>query len=165
MLTISILNNINWKFVHHKVDRIINLCGPGPRGTGLQNLREAIIQTKWKYDLAMEDKQVQDDIVCSLTRYIHRKAGKHEFLASWNGNFFTSVFTELVYLPFIYFYQMFAEVIINDGYYNHSSQQSGCQAHWFWKQGTFTWSALLLTPKSLGLEDLKRVSWRWVILI
>jgi len=40
-----------------KVDRIINLCGPGPRGTGLQNLREAIIQTKWKYDLAMEDKQ------------------------------------------------------------------------------------------------------------
>ena len=40
------------------MDRIINLCGPGPRGTGLQNLREAIIQTKWKYDLAMEDKQV-----------------------------------------------------------------------------------------------------------
>ena len=46
-------------FTNHQVDRIINLCGPGPRGTGLQNLREAIIQTKWKYDLAMEDKQVQ----------------------------------------------------------------------------------------------------------
>ena len=45
-------------FANQKVDRIINLCGPGPRGTGLQNLREAIIQTKWKYDLAMEDKQV-----------------------------------------------------------------------------------------------------------
>ena len=44
----------------------------------------------------MEDKQVQDDIVCSLTRNIHRKAGEHAFLASWNGNFFTSVFTELV---------------------------------------------------------------------
>jgi hypothetical protein len=41
-----------------KVDRIIDLCGHEPRGTGLQNLREAIIQTKWKYDLAMEDKQV-----------------------------------------------------------------------------------------------------------
>ena len=48
-----------WYFANQKVDRIINLCGPGPRGTGLQNLREAIIQTKWKYDLAMEDKQVQ----------------------------------------------------------------------------------------------------------
>ena len=47
------------------MDRIINLCGPGPRGTGLQNLREAIIQTKWKYDLAMEDKQV--GVVCSST--------------------------------------------------------------------------------------------------
>ena len=45
-------------FTNDQVDRIINLCGPGPRGTGLQNLREAIIQTKWKYDLAMEDKQV-----------------------------------------------------------------------------------------------------------
>ena len=97
MLTISILNNTNWKFVHHKVDRIINLCGPGPRGTGLQNLREAIIQTKWKYDLAMEDKQVQDDIVCSLTRNIHRKAGEHAFLASWNGNFFQNLYIFLLY--------------------------------------------------------------------
>ena len=48
----------NILFTNDQVDRIINLCGPGPRGTGLQNLREAIIQTKWKYDLAMEDKQV-----------------------------------------------------------------------------------------------------------
>ena len=54
-----------WYFANQKVDRIINLCGPGPRGTGLQNLREAIIQTKWKYDLAMEDKQV--GVVCSST--------------------------------------------------------------------------------------------------
>ena len=165
MLTISILNNINWKFVHHKVDRIINLCGPGPRGTGLQNLREAIIQTKWKYDLAMEDKQVQDDIVCSLTRYIHRKAGEHAFLASWNGNFFTSVFTELVSS----FYILLPNVCWS--YHQRWILQSQLSTVWlpswllFWKQGTFTWSALLLTPKSLGLEDLKRVSWRWVILI
>ena len=101
MLTISILNNTNWKFVHHKVDRIINLCGPGPRGTGLQNLREAIIQTKWKYDLAMEDKQVQDDIVCSLTRNIHRKAGEHAFLASWNGNFL-HLFLRNLYIFLLY---------------------------------------------------------------
>ena len=54
-----------WYFANQKVDRIINLCGPEPRGTGLQNLREAIIQTKWKYDLAMEDKQVGG--VCKST--------------------------------------------------------------------------------------------------
>merc|ERR1711981_614089 len=41
-----------------KVDRIIDICGPTPKGTGLQNLRECIIETKWKYDVATEDKQV-----------------------------------------------------------------------------------------------------------
>ena len=40
-----------------KLDRIIDLCGPAPKGTGLQNLRECIIETKWKYDVAAEDKQ------------------------------------------------------------------------------------------------------------
>ena len=42
-----------------KLDRIIDVCGPGPRGTGLQNLRECIIETKWKYDVAPEDRQVK----------------------------------------------------------------------------------------------------------
>jgi len=41
-----------------KVDRIIDICGPTPKGTGLQNLRECIIETKWKYDVAPEEKQV-----------------------------------------------------------------------------------------------------------
>ena len=41
-----------------KVDRIIDICGPKPKGTGLQNLRECIIETKWKYDVAPEEKQV-----------------------------------------------------------------------------------------------------------
>jgi len=40
-----------------KVDRTIDLCGGAPRGRGLQNLRECIIETKWKYDVAPEDKQ------------------------------------------------------------------------------------------------------------
>merc|ERR1719507_113751 len=40
-----------------KVDRTIDLCGGAPRGNGLQNLRECIIETKWKYDVAPEDKQ------------------------------------------------------------------------------------------------------------
>jgi len=41
-----------------KIDHIIDMCGPVPKGTGLQNLRECIIETKWKYDVATEDKQV-----------------------------------------------------------------------------------------------------------
>ena len=41
-----------------KIDRVIDVCGPQPKGTGLQNLRECIIETKWKYDVATEDKQV-----------------------------------------------------------------------------------------------------------
>jgi len=41
-----------------KVDRVIDICGTPPKGTGLQNLRECIIETKWKYDVAPEEKQV-----------------------------------------------------------------------------------------------------------
>jgi len=41
-----------------KIDRVIDICGPTPKGTGLQNMRESIIETKWKYDVASEDKQV-----------------------------------------------------------------------------------------------------------
>ena len=41
-----------------KIDIIIDKCGPPPRGAGIQNLRECIIETKWKYDVASEDKQI-----------------------------------------------------------------------------------------------------------
>merc|ERR1719295_320753 len=41
-----------------KIDRVIDICGTFPKGTGIQNLRECIIETKWKYDVASEDKQV-----------------------------------------------------------------------------------------------------------
>ena len=44
------------------VDRVIDICGPPPRGSGLQNLRECIIETKWKYDVAPEDRQGQYNI-------------------------------------------------------------------------------------------------------
>merc|ERR1712181_106891 len=40
-----------------KMDIIIDKCSPPPKGTGIQNLRECIIETKWKYDVAPEDKQ------------------------------------------------------------------------------------------------------------
>lgn len=38
--------------------QVIDICGPTPKGTGLQNMREAIIESKWKYDVSPEDKQV-----------------------------------------------------------------------------------------------------------
>jgi len=56
-----------------KIDRIIDMCGPGPKGTGMQNLRESIIQTKWKYDVAPEDKQVawRQMILNFMERYFY----------------------------------------------------------------------------------------------
>jgi len=56
-----------------KLDRIIDLCGPAPKGTGLQNLRECIIETKWKYDVAPEDRQVafKQMILSFMERYFY----------------------------------------------------------------------------------------------
>ena len=38
-------------------DKMIDLCGVPPEGTGIQNLRKCIIKTKYKYDAATEDRQ------------------------------------------------------------------------------------------------------------
>merc|ERR1711994_1229729 len=56
-----------------KADRIIDICGTGPKGTGLQNLRECIIETKWKYDVAPEEKQVvwKQMILNFMERYFY----------------------------------------------------------------------------------------------
>jgi len=56
-----------------KIDRLIDLCGPPPKGSGLQNLRECIIETKWKYDVAPEDRQVvwKQMILNFMERYFY----------------------------------------------------------------------------------------------
>ena len=56
-----------------KIDIIIDKCGTKPKGTGIQNLRECIIQTKWKYDVAPEDKQVSYKamIINFIERYFY----------------------------------------------------------------------------------------------
>merc|ERR1711915_197625 len=41
-----------------KLDIILDKCGSPPKGVGVQNLRECIIEAKWKYDVASEDKQM-----------------------------------------------------------------------------------------------------------
>ena len=42
-----------------KVDRVIDLCGPGPKGTGLQNLRECIVWTEEKFNFEPKLKKVR----------------------------------------------------------------------------------------------------------
>jgi len=56
-----------------KIDIIIDKCGPPPKGVGIQNLRECIIQTKWKYDVAPEDKQIvyKAIIINFIERYFY----------------------------------------------------------------------------------------------
>lgn len=38
-------------------DRMLDICGTPPEGTGIQNLRKAIQEMKYKYDASTEDKQ------------------------------------------------------------------------------------------------------------
>eukprot|EP00088_Acartia_fossae_P011713 TRINITY_DN15970_c0_g1_i1.p1 TRINITY_DN15970_c0_g1~~TRINITY_DN15970_c0_g1_i1.p1 ORF type:complete len:475 (+),score=182.69 TRINITY_DN15970_c0_g1_i1:73-1497(+) len=54
-------------------DKMIDICGVPPEGTGLQNLRKAIIQTKYKYDAATEDKQIvwKRMIINFIERYFY----------------------------------------------------------------------------------------------
>ncbi|XP_023349377.1 paladin [Eurytemora carolleeae] len=56
-----------------KIDRVIDICGGPPKGSGLQNLRECVIETKWKYDVAPEEKQVvwKSMILNFMERYFY----------------------------------------------------------------------------------------------
>ena len=79
-----------------KIDRVLDICGPEPKGTGVQNLRECIIETKWKYDVATEDKQVAWKalilnfmeryfyLICFVTYALeHGKGGYQKAFTSW----------------------------------------------------------------------------------
>ena len=39
-------------------DKMIDMCGTPPEGNGILNVRKCIIQTKYKYDAASEDRQI-----------------------------------------------------------------------------------------------------------
>jgi len=56
-----------------KLDIILDKCGSPPKGAGVQNLRECIIETKWKYDVASEDKQMayKTMIINFIERYFY----------------------------------------------------------------------------------------------
>merc|ERR1719188_104697 len=54
-------------------DKMIDINGPPPEGFGLQNLRKAIIQMKYKYDASTEDKQYvwKNMIINFIERYFY----------------------------------------------------------------------------------------------
>lgn len=54
-------------------DKMIDICGVPPEGTGMQNLRKAVIEKKYKYDASTEDKQVywKTMIINFLERYFY----------------------------------------------------------------------------------------------
>merc|ERR1712002_108649 len=54
-------------------DKMIDICGTPPEGTGIQNLRKCIIQTKYKYDAATEDRQIvwKKMIINFIERYFY----------------------------------------------------------------------------------------------
>merc|ERR1719435_715093 len=56
-----------------KADKMIDICGVPPEGTGIQNLRKCIIQTKYKYDAATEDRQAvwKKMIINFIERYFY----------------------------------------------------------------------------------------------
>merc|ERR1719393_262468 len=54
-------------------DKMIDICGVPPEGTGIQNLRKCIIRTKYKYDAATEDRQIvwKKMIINFIERYFY----------------------------------------------------------------------------------------------
>merc|ERR1739844_245893 len=54
-------------------DRMIDICGTPPEGSGMQNLRKCIIQMKYKYDASTEDKQIvwKTMIINYIERYFY----------------------------------------------------------------------------------------------
>ena len=56
-----------------KIDIIIDKCGLPTRGVGIQNLRECIMETKWKFDVSPEERQqaYKIKIINFIERYFY----------------------------------------------------------------------------------------------
>jgi len=54
-------------------DKMIDICGVPPEGTGIQNIRKCAIETKYKYDAATEDRQYiwKNMIINFIERYFY----------------------------------------------------------------------------------------------
>ena len=59
MLYIKYKYSIKMQFwPHFQVDKLIDLAAPPPKGTGVQNIRECIIESKMTFDVSADEWQL-----------------------------------------------------------------------------------------------------------
>ncbi|TRY76868.1 hypothetical protein TCAL_03830 [Tigriopus californicus] len=61
------------KMAKAQVDKLVNMAAPPPKGTGVHNLREAIIEHKMTFDVASDDWQefLKNKIMSNIERYFY----------------------------------------------------------------------------------------------
>jgi len=61
------------KVAKAQVDKLIDLAAPPPRGTGVENIRECIIESKMTFDVSSDDWQVylKEKIMNNIERYFY----------------------------------------------------------------------------------------------
>jgi len=61
------------KIAKAQVDKLIDLAAPPPKGTGVQNIRECIIQDKMTFDVSADEWQayLKDKIMNNIERYFY----------------------------------------------------------------------------------------------
>merc|ERR1712045_706985 len=61
------------KIAKAQVDKLVDLCAPPPKGTGVSNLRECIIQDKMNFDVSADEKQtfLKEKIMNNIERYFY----------------------------------------------------------------------------------------------
>ena len=60
-------------FISSQVDKLIDLASAPPRGTGVQNIREIIIENKMTFDVSSDDWQIflKNKIMNNIERYFY----------------------------------------------------------------------------------------------
>jgi hypothetical protein len=61
------------KIAKAQVDKLIDLAAPPPKGTGVQNIRECIIESKMTFDVSADDWQayLKEKIMSNIERYFY----------------------------------------------------------------------------------------------
>ena len=59
--------------MNFQVDKLIDLAAPPPKGTGVSNIRECIIQDKMTFDVSADEWQtyLKEKIMNNIERYVH----------------------------------------------------------------------------------------------
>ena len=89
------------KIAKAQVDKLIDLAAPPPKGTGVQNIRECIIESKMTFDVSADEWQayLKEKIMSNIERYFF----VHESLYL-DGCFIIWLDYMVLHLPFRYFY-------------------------------------------------------------